>query len=74
MTESTPANNITLAARVLCRFRNLYDCGHFQGGSAARTLLSGCNPGIFSLQIELRGYRVGAYRAMRQPVMDAILK
>ena len=74
MTESTPVNNITLAARVLCRFRNLYDCGHFEGGSAARALLSGRNPGIFSLQIDLRGYRVSAYRAMRQPMVDAIFE
>ena len=67
MTESNSADNPPLGARVLCRLRNLYYYRHFQGCPAASALLARRNPGIFPLQIDLRGYRVGANRAMRQP-------
>jgi len=58
MTESNSADNLTSGATVLCRFRYLYYHRHFQGRTAARALLAGCDPGIFPLQIDLRGYGV----------------
>jgi hypothetical protein len=74
MTESIAGDNLTLATSVLCRLRYLYDYGHFQGGLAAGALLAGCDPGIFSFQIDLRGYGVRADGAMRQPVVDLIVR
>ena len=66
MTESTPVDKLTLRSRVLCRFRNVYYHRYFQRRPAARALLAGRHAGMFPLQIELCGYRVGAHRTMRQ--------
>jgi hypothetical protein len=66
MTESIPADNLTLSFDVLRSLRDVYDHGHFQGRSAARAFLSGSHAGMFPLQVDLGRHRVCAHRTMGQ--------
>jgi hypothetical protein len=52
----------------LRRFRNLYDGSDIERGTAAAALLTGRNPGKLPLEVEFRGHRMSANRAMGKPL------
>ena len=70
MTESEPPDNRTAPERrtsnELGRFRNLYYDRNFQGGTAARALLSRSHADLLAVEIDFSRYGVSADRAMCQ--------
>jgi hypothetical protein len=66
MTESIPADNLSLSFDVLGGLRDVYYHGHFQGRSTARAFLSGSHASMFSLQVDLRRHSVCAHGTVGQ--------
>lgn len=82
MTESAALNNLTIGCLVPAKdagrrsggLRNVDHDRNFQGRTAARAFLAGCDARILALEVELGGHSVSAHGAMGHPLRAILLK